>query len=463
VSANPTSSGRAADLSAPHSRARIAILVGLGALLTIAALGSLDMWFALRQIQRRSSEILDDYLRRDEILQRIRTGAFLSTTFLRDFVLDPDPSQSAPHLAALGRYRTGLDKDIARYAPLVDANERQRFQDLESSLQHYWQDVAPVFGWTTTERRRNGFRFLAAQILPQRARLLELTDAISAINQDELRHQQQRLSELYSQTRRRFGLVLMLALLFGVSVAALSLAYLTRLEREARAGLEEILRTREELERLSVRLVEAQEQERRAISRELHDEVGQSLSALLVDVGNAAAATPPEAKELAARHASIRALAEQSLRVIRNMALLLRPSMLDDLGLAPALEWQAREMSRRAGLEVKVDAAECPDDLPDAVRTCVYRVVQEALSNCFRHASATRAEILLRCDGARLLVLVRDNGHGFDPRNRRGAGLIGMEERVRILNGTLRVESSPGHGSIVQAELPLTPIQEAIE
>jgi signal transduction histidine kinase len=195
----------------------------------------------------------------------------------------------------------------------------------------------------------------------------------------------------------------------------------------------------------------------------LHDEVGQSLSALLVDVGNAAAATPPEAKELAARHASIRALAEQSLRVIRNMALLLRPSMLDDLGLAPALEWQAREMSRRAGLEVKVDAADCPDELPEAVRTCVYRVVQEALSNCFRHASATHAEILLRCDGARLLVLVRDNGHGFDPRNRRGAGLIGMEERVRILNGTLRVESSPGHGSIVQAELPLTPVQKAIE
>lgn len=463
MSANPTLSGRPADLSAPHSRARIAMLVGFGALLTVAALGSLDMWLALRQIQQRSSEILDDYLQRDEILQRIRTGAFLSTTFLRDFVLDPDPSQSAPHLAALRRYRTGLDGDIARYALLVDANERRSFEDLESNLQRYWQDVAPVFQWTATERRRNGFRFLAAQILPQRARLLELTDAISAINQQELRHRQQRLSELYSQTRGRLGVGLILALMFGVSVAAVSFAYLTRLERQARARLEEILRTREELERLSVRLVEAQEQERRAISRELHDEVGQSLSALLVDVGNAAAVTPRESKELAERHASIRALAEQSLRVIRNMALLLRPSMLDDLGLAPALEWQAREMSRRAGIEVKVDADECPDDLPEAVRTCVYRVVQEALNNCLRHASATRAEILLRLDGARLLVLVRDNGHGFDPRTRRGAGLIGMEERVRILNGTLRVESSPGHGSIVQAELPLTPVQEAIE
>jgi signal transduction histidine kinase len=456
-------SGRTAGLSAPHSRARVAILVGFGALFIVAALGSLDMWLALRQIQRRSSEILDDYLQRDEILQRIRTGAFLSTTLLRDFVLDPDPSQSAPHLAALRRYRTGLDGDIARYAPLVDANERRSFEDLESSLQRYWQDVAPVFEWTSTQRRRNGFRFLAAQILPQRARLLELTDAISAINQQELRHRQQRLNELYSQTRGRLGVGLILALLFGVSVAAVSFAYLTRLERQARARIEEILRTREELERLSVRLVEAQEQERRAISRELHDEVGQSLSALLMDVGNAAAVTPPDARELTERHASIRALAEQSLRVIRNMALLLRPSMLDDLGLAPALEWQAREISRRAGIEVQVDADECPDDLPEAVRTCVYRVVQEALNNCLRHASATRAEILLRRDGARLLILVRDNGHGFDPRTRRGAGLIGMEERVRILNGTLRVESSPGHGSIVQAELPLTPVQEATE
>jgi len=451
----------------PRPQARAALLAGFGALLAINVAGAVDMWFTLRELQTRSSTVLREYLRRDQILQRARNNAYLSTTILRDFVLDPDASQSQAHLDALRSLRAQLNAAIAEYRPLADANEQAAFEELTAGVAQYWKDVDPIFNWSKEERRQQGFQFLAQRIVPQRARLLDLADSVGAINQEELRHRENLLSDLYRQAGWRLGLVLAVSLLLGLGVAVISFVYLSRLERSARSSFQEVLKTHEELERLSVRLVEAQEQERRALSRELHDEVGQSLSALLVDVANAAAAAPTDNAGLAARHNSIRRLAEQSLHVIRNMSLLLRPSMLDDLGLVPALEWHAREMSRRTGLTVEVEANGIPDELPEDVRTCVYRVVQEALNNCLRHAAAKRVDIILRLDDARLLVLVRDDGVGFDPHSlrrqgqagggRMGVGLIGIDERVRVLGGVARVESSAGRGCLVQAELPLAP------
>ena len=125
--------------------------------------------------------------------------------------------------------------------------------------------------------------------------------------------------------------------------------------------------------------MEAQEEERRAISRELHDEVGQSLNALRVDLGNLAALSPPGQPGGSPVPDTARILADESIKALRNMALLLRPSMLDDLGLVAALGWQAREVSRRTGIRVDMVADDVPEDLPDEHKTCVYRVVQEAL------------------------------------------------------------------------------------
>jgi signal transduction histidine kinase len=214
---------------------------------------------------------------------------------------------------------------------------------------------------------------------------------------------------------------------------------------------------RRELEELSARLVEVQEAERRRIARELHDQVGQSLSALLVELGNlkARAAGPPEA----ARHLDvIRSLAEESVRSVRDMALLLRPSMLDDLGLVPALEWQAREVSRRSGMRVTVAAGSVREaDVPDEVKTCVYRLVQESLHNCVKHSQAKHVRVAVRQEQAGILLTVQDDGRGFDPRSERGLGLLGMEERVRHLGGALRIESEPEGGTVITASLRTAP------
>jgi signal transduction histidine kinase len=140
---------------------------------------------------------------------------------------------------------------------------------------------------------------------------------------------------------------------------------------------------------------------------------------------------------------------------IRDIALLLRPSMLDDLGLSAAIQWQAREVSRRTGLAVKVSAEAEADDLPEGLSICLYRVAQEALQNAARHAQAKTVQIELKQELGRLILSVRDDGVGFDAANVRGLGTVGMEERLRQVGGILRVTSQPGKGTAVIAEVPL--------
>jgi len=131
--------------------------------------------------------------------------------------------------------------------------------------------------------------------------------------------------------------------------------------------------------------------------------------------------------------------------------------MLDDLGLVAAVEWQGREVSRNSGTEVEVQAEGVPENLPDEVNVVLYRLVQEALHNAARHSGARNARVSVTRNGRGIVVEVRDDGRGFDPQHTRGLGILGMEERVRRLGGRLTIDSQPGGGATVRAELPLEP------
>jgi signal transduction histidine kinase len=157
---------------------------------------------------------------------------------------------------------------------------------------------------------------------------------------------------------------------------------------------------------------------------------------------------------LQAKTDEIKKLVENSIHVVRDMALLLRPSMLDDLGLVPALQWQAREMSKRTGVAVKVAAEQVPENLPEELKTCVYRTVQEALHNAVQHAEARTVRVGIRQDQDRILLSIQDDGKGFHALQERGMGLLGMQERVTHLGGSFAVESEPGHGTVVRIVLP---------
>jgi signal transduction histidine kinase len=202
-------------------------------------------------------------------------------------------------------------------------------------------------------------------------------------------------------------------------------------------------------------LVEVQEEERRSISCELHDEVGQTLGALLVDLGQLAKLVAPKDRVIQEQITHIKSVAESAVKSIRDIALLLRPPMLDDLGLIPALEWQAREVSRRSEMEVEVHSENASQELPDEIKVCIYRLVQEALNNAATHAEAKSAKVTVIPDADKISVQVADDGRGFDPERQRGMGILGMEERVRHLGGVLTIRSAPGKGATVKADLPI--------
>jgi len=154
---------------------------------------------------------------------------------------------------------------------------------------------------------------------------------------------------------------------------------------------------------------------------------------------------------------TIKGLVENTVRTVRNMSLLLRPSMLDDLGLIPALKWQARETSKRTKMDVGVSAELDSDNLPDEYKTCIYRVVQEALHNCARHSEASSVRIRFAQRADRVTLMVQDDGRGFESRNVKGLGLLGINERVARLGGKCEIQSKPGMGTTIAVELPFTP------
>jgi len=240
-------------------------------------------------------------------------------------------------------------------------------------------------------------------------------------------------------------------------LAALTMYRILKLEAQVQTRFEEASEARSELKDLSARLVQAQEMERRALSRELHDEVGQSLSAVLIELRNLSVGLATKPKELLSEHVeTIKTLVEGMIRVVRNMSLLLRPSMLDDLGLIPALKWQAREVSRRTSIDASVSAELISDDFPDEYKTCIYRVVQEALHNVSSHAHAGIVRIRVQQERDRLSLSIQDDGQGFDSKQVKGLGLLGIQERVTRLGGTCTVHSTPGSGTILAVELPFT-------
>ena len=328
------------------------------------------------------------------------------------------------------------------------------FHDLVTETESYWATMNPVFNWDAQTKRNLGISFLSHEVLPRRMTVLNMAREIAKVNEQSLQDDERHVGEKYAQFRKRLQAITAFGLCLSLVLAGLTVVHTLRLERVTDEQYQQSLRAQAELKELSARLVDAQESERRAISMELHDEVGQSLTALLMDVDRLAAQSrqgTPARESLE----KIKAQVENTVNVIRNMSLLLRPSMLDDLGLVAALEWQAREVTKRTGMFVDLAEENVSDSLPEEHRTCIYRVVQEALNNCSKHAHARRVQILVLQQPDRLVLNIQDDGRGFDANRVRGLGLLGMSERVAHLNGTLKIESEEGRGTSLRIELPL--------
>ncbi len=368
-----------------------AVIAGFVGLLLLMAFAEFEGLRTLRQIQKTNDEMREGFLRRTRLLDRIRADLYLSGTYVRDYLLEPEPGKAESHLKSLIQSRSDMDAALQMYRGLLNTEDSKPFAFLTQELAGYWKVLEPVLEWTTPQRQRAGYIFLRDEVFPRRIAMLGIADQIGAIAESQLKVGKLRVEETYRGFRRLLAITIALTALTGVLVEMANLSTLIR-KRETGA--------------------------------------------------------------LGSKADEIKKMVENSISVVRNMALLLRPPMLDDLGLIPALQWQAREVSKRTGVWVKVADENVSEDLPEELKTCVYRIVQEALHNCVQHSGARTVRVTIRQEPDRLFLSVQDDGKGFHAHQERGMGLLGIDERVTHLGGTFSVESEPGHGAVLRIILP---------
>lgn len=224
--------------------------------------------------------------------------------------------------------------------------------------------------------------------------------------------------------------------------------------------------SREQLRALSAQIVQAQEEERRRLARELHDEIGQALTAIALDLGMMAQLLPQPNEAVKRAIEDAQTLSQNALEEVRRLSVELRPSILDDLGLVPALRWYIDRHAERTGMRSRFEEIGLDERLPAEIETVCYRAVQEALTNIARHASAQNISVCLERERGRdsVALTITDDGVGFDVsralrRARAGdsLGLLGLHERVELLGGSLRIRSQSGEGTSIQIQLPIQP------
>jgi len=436
--------------------ARTALIAGFGSMLLLMAVTGGDALLVLRQVRQEDSAIRQQFLFRNHTLNEVRSDLYLSGTWVRDYLLEPEPARADAFRSSLEDVRGRMQDALDEYGRQITGEERPAYSALAIELARYWDVLRPVMHWNAEERRTRGYIFLRDDVFPRRAAMLEVAARIADLNEQQMNAGNQRVAELLVEFQTRLALTLLVALAIGLGLAIFSTRHILRIERDAELRYEETAEARRQLTDLSDKLLQAQEAERRSLSIELHDEVGQALSAVLVELKNLSIRLESQSPTASRGNVeTIKGLVEGTVRVVRNMALLLRPSMLDDLGLIPALRWQAREMSKRTAIDVSVATELTAEDLPDQYKTCLYRVVQEALHNCERHSHATTVRIRVHRKDDTLLLRIQDDGIGFNTHQVRGLGLLGMEERVTRLGGTFEVHSEVGRGAILTVQLPL--------
>ena len=430
--------------------------LGLLVIMIVSGRTALDDLEAMHQ---REQAARHEFFQRTQAISGLSFSIQVYSETVQHYVEAPDTSGAALR-EGMDRLKADIDSALSGYSGQQNS-EAMSLHTIENLYLEQRKMLDAMLAWPPDERRRRAPLLIDREVEPLQMELLRRSNQLRLLNDEQLHETDQALLAQFGALQSSLTRSIVLALGSGLVLILASMIYILRLEQQTRLRYDELVRSRGELERLSTRLVDAQETERRNLSRELHDEVGQTLGALLVDFGRLGATLgecTPEVREMVAKMKSV---AERTVRNVRNMALLLRPSMLDDLGLVAALEWQGREVSRHSEMEVDVQSENVSEELPDDYKVTIYRLVQEALNNAVRHSGAHNANVHVEQDDKGIRVTVHDDGHGFDPARSRGMGMLGMEERVRRLGGRISFESAAGQGTTITAEMPIEAPVEA--
>ena len=408
----------------------------------------------LAEAERRVNEVHETFVAGERTLSAIRTSVLLGSIYLRDALVDMTGNRQY--------YRDELSKireDIERRLPDSRSNEalaaELQWRELKQGLNAYWTTLDLFLRPDAPLTYVQGTGLLRREVVPARTNILRIVDRLADLQRTAQRRREAEASRLYTDVRWRILAIGGGMLIVGFAVSWFVLRRVGGLESELHRRRIAETENRQDLERLSARLVEAQEEERRALARELHDEVGQSLTAIKMEVGVALRGSGDPRTRRSLEEA--RSIAETTLQGVRDLSQLLHPSMLDDFGLPETLTAYARKFAKRTGIRTDVHFAGPEGRLPQAVEVGVYRIVQEALTNVARHSGADTCVVTIDRQESVLRVTIDDDGIGVvtEHARTRGLGVIGMRERAQSLAGTFHIDARPGGGTRILVTVPL--------
>ncbi|HXA52829.1 MAG TPA: sensor histidine kinase [Candidatus Acidoferrum sp.] len=441
---------------------RAGLRAGFGAVIAVLILSAFEAYRIQLNVSRQHLEIYRHFVEQDEALATLRKNVWLAGNFVREFFISSTPAQGR----VLAQQLDGLaQENEAALAALERAPRHQNaVPHLRESLREFWAVVKPLPRTMPHANSKEEIAFLEREVVPRRGELYNALRTLTLAAEQKLMDSQGEFAEARRSATRGLLAMLALGVLLSFLVAQRSLRHSENLESRAARHFAEVEQARRELQQLSARLLEIEEEGRRRLSRELHDEIGQTLALLQIEISHAAAIAGDLPGDHKVRLERARSLTERTVQTVRNMSVLLRPALLDDLGLVPALQFQLEDFLRRSRIACEFHEHSVAANLPDSVKTCVYRVVQEALHNAEKHSSATSVRVSVRQYPDRLVAEIADNGCGFAldqqgrPSSRSGLGLLGMRERATIAGGSLAIESSPGRGTRVVVQIPIAAV-----
>ncbi len=437
---------------------RALLWLGFGSVFALWLSSGYAVGASMSATDQRAATLRNRFLRNEELLSTVRAETLTSAVYARDALLNLDSSQDANYRDELQRIQQSVDEAMRDYVPHAGV-EQAELVELQSELLDYWRAIAPVVTDSAPTGAAAATAYFRENVIPRRETVIRISSQVHAFNESAYETERRELASIRASLLDRIWITSIVTVGMGIVIAVFAARAASRLDARVRFQHQLEVGQARELARLSTRLLGAQEDERRRIARELHDEIGQALSALKLELAVAGRAAPMAAIDSALGEA--RAIADRTLATVRDLSQLLHPAMLDDLGLPDTADWYLRGFSRRTGIASELKIAHLDARLPREVELCSYRVIQEAVTNVAKHAEARRCRVEIVKHEAVLHLSVEDDGCGFDlgparTADGRGLGLVGLRERVASLGGHLRIESHRGAGTRLTVELPLS-------
>src|SRR5262245_18839842 len=396
-----------------HHSALILLAGGFGILVLLIFITGFGVVSRATLLFHEVSTINTKFRQHSLDLERLRSDIVLAGSLVRNQLFDADSDSLEDRRNEYLKASSTVEKRLKAISENVASEQRMEFDQLRREIQAYWEFAEPVFH--DADGEPPSVQVLQRELTLRRNSVLAIVATIGSINESAVEQRQHEIETAQNDLIQYTWRMTLFSSLLGLIVAG-AVGYGNHLlQKQADQQRRRTERAERELRSLSSQLVHAQEHERRTISRELHDEVGQTLTGLGIELANLEHLRDGPQFEFAAHMADAKRLTEDTLRTVRNMAMGLRPSMLDDSGIVPAVRWQAYELSRRTGTPVELQIEGEFEGLGDERRTCLYRVVQEALTNCARHAEAKTIQITMQGKKESVSLAIRDDGLGSIP------------------------------------------------